>query len=159
MARVRVIHWKANEAAALLSVLRAAGHTVEYDEEVDTGTFRAIRQSPPDAVVIDLSRRPSHGREVATFLRSHKATRPVPLVFVEGEPAKVEAVRKVLPDAVYSSAARLRPALQRGGCNGPAARHQRSISYERAPPIAPGSPGTRGRFLHRIGCRRSEGAA
>jgi CheY-like chemotaxis protein len=111
MARVRVIHWKANEAAALLSVLRAAGHTVEYDEEVDTGTFRAIRQSPPDAVVIDLSRRPSHGREVATFLRSHKATRPVPLVFVEGEPAKVEAVRKVLPDAVYSSAARLRPAL------------------------------------------------
>jgi CheY-like chemotaxis protein len=111
MARVRVIHWKANEPAALLGLLRAAGHTVEYDEELDSDAFRAIKQSPPDAIVIDLSRRPSHGREVATFLRGHKATRSVPLVFVDGEPAKVEAVRKVLPDAVYTSAARVRPAL------------------------------------------------
>lgn len=30
---------------------------------------------------------------------------------MDGEPAKVEAVRKVLPDAVYASAARVRPAL------------------------------------------------
>ena len=111
MARVRVIHWKANEAAALLSVLRAAGHTVEYGEQLDPAAFRAIRQSPPDAIVIDLSRCPSHGREVATFLRGHKATRQVPLVFVDGEPVKVETVRTVLPDAVYASATRLCSAL------------------------------------------------
>jgi CheY-like chemotaxis protein len=111
MARIRVLHWNANEAAAMLSLLRAAGHTVDYDEELKPDVFRAIRQSPPDAVVIDLTRLPSHGREVATFLRGHKATRHVPLVFVDGAPAKVEAIRKVLPDAVYTSAARVRSAL------------------------------------------------
>ena len=87
MARVRVVHWNAGEAAALLSVLRGAGYTVDYGEKLDPGAFRGIRQSPPDAVVIDLSRLPSHGREVAIFLRGHKATRLVPLVFVDGEPA------------------------------------------------------------------------
>ena len=111
MARVRVVHWNANEAAALLSVLCAAGHTVDYDEKLVPEAFRAIRQSPPDAIVIDLSRLPSHGREVATFLRGHKATRGKPILFVDGEPAKVAAIRKLLPDAVYARAARVRPAL------------------------------------------------
>ena len=111
MARVRVIHWNATEAAALLNVMRAAGHTLDYDEELTPDVFRAIRESPPDAFVIDLSRLPSHGREVATFLRGHKATRHVPLVFVDGDPAKVKAIRKVLPDALYTPAARVPSAL------------------------------------------------
>jgi len=112
MARVRLVHWKASEAAALVSSLRAAKHTVDYDEKLDGDTFRAMRESPPDAVVIDLSRLPSHGREVATFLRGHKATRPVPLVFVDGEPAKVAGVRKLLPDALYVSTAGVRTAVR-----------------------------------------------
>jgi CheY-like chemotaxis protein len=120
MARVRLIHWKALEAAALLSVLRGAGHTVDYGEKLDSTAFRAITQSPPDAIIIDLSRLPSHGREVATFLRGHKATRHVPLVFVDGGPAKVEATRKLLPDAVYAPAARVRSALREALAKPPA---------------------------------------
>jgi CheY-like chemotaxis protein len=120
MARVRVVHWKANEAAALLSALRAAGHTLDYGEKLDPEAFRAIRQSPPDAIVIDLSRLPSHGREVAAFLRGHKATRTVPLVFVDGEPVKVEAMRKLLPDAVYTPAARVPSALREALAKPPA---------------------------------------
>jgi CheY-like chemotaxis protein len=120
MSRLRVVHWKASESAALLSILRAAGHTVDYVEKLHPDAFRAIRQSPPDAVVIDLSRLPSHGREVATFLRGHKATRHVPILFVDGEPEKVEAIRKLLPDAVYAPAARVRSALREALAQQPA---------------------------------------
>ena len=41
-------------------------------------TLRELRSTPPDAVVIDLSRLPSHGREFAVALRGSKATRHVP---------------------------------------------------------------------------------
>lgn len=120
MPRIRLIHWKANEAAALLAVLRAAGHAVDYDEKADSEGFRAIRKSPPDAFAIDLSRLPSHGREVATFFRGQKATRHIPIVFVGGQPEKVEAIRKLLPDAVYTAPERLGTALRAALKNRPA---------------------------------------
>jgi len=117
---VRVIHWKAGEAGPLLAALRAGGHAVDYDEKWSSDGFRAMRASPPDAFVIDLSRLPSHGREVAVFFRGHKATRLIPIVFVDGAPEKVDAIRKLLPDAVYTSAGRLPSALREALANRPA---------------------------------------
>jgi hypothetical protein len=110
MARVRLFHWRAEEAKPLLTVLKAAGHSVDYKEPVSS--YREVRASPPDVVVIDLSRLPSHGREVAVFLRSSKATRHIPIVFAGGEPEKIEYVRRVLPDAIYTPVSRLRSALR-----------------------------------------------
>ena len=111
MARVRLIHWKA-AAGTLLEVLRNAGYQVDYDEQLDPNVLRAIRQSPPDAFVIDLTRLPSHGREVAAFLRGRTSTRQVPILFVDGVAEKVAAIRKALPDAVYAPRARVRSALR-----------------------------------------------
>src|SRR5580658_8724438 len=118
MPRVRLFHWRAEEAEPLLSLLKAAGYSVDYKEPVSS--YREVRASPPDAVVIDLSRLPSHGKEVAVFLRGSKATRHVPIVFVGGEPEKVEGVRRVLPDAVYTPMSRLRTALRSAIANPPA---------------------------------------
>ena len=111
MSRLRLFHWKAAEAAPLIAALKAAGHSVEYRE--DAASYREARDSPPDAIVIDLSLRPSHGREVGIVLRAHKATRHVPIVFVGGDPVKVEAVRRMLPDAAYTSPKRLITTLRR----------------------------------------------
>jgi hypothetical protein len=112
MLRIRLIHWKAGEALALLEALRGAGHQVDYEEQLHPDGFAAIKRSPPDAFVIDLSRLPSHGREVATFFRGRKATRQIPIVFVGGAPEKVAAIRKLLPDAVYATGTRVRSALR-----------------------------------------------
>jgi hypothetical protein len=117
MARIRLFHWRAEEAKPLLTLLKAAGHSVDYKEPVSS--YREVRASPPDAIVIDLSRLPSHGREVAVFLRGSKATRHIPIVFVGGEPEKIEGVRRVLPDAVYTPVARLRGALRTAIANPP----------------------------------------
>jgi hypothetical protein len=115
--RVRVFHWKAEEAQPLLSLLKAAGHSVDYSEPVSS--YKEVRTSPPDAIVIDLSRLPSHGKEVAVFLRGSKATRHIPIILVGGEPEKIEGVRKVLPDAVYTPMSRLRSALRSAIANPP----------------------------------------
>jgi CheY-like chemotaxis protein len=108
MHRVRLIHWKPAEAAPLLDAIRAGGFAPEFDPQPSGSAItRAIRARPPDAVVIDLSRLPSHGREVGTWMRSLKSTRTIPIVFVGGEPEKLEKVKAVLPDAAYATTSNL----------------------------------------------------
>ena len=103
MHRVRIIHWRPAEAGPLLEAVRAGGFEPEYDGEMNgPAVSRAIRASMPDAVLIDLSRPPSHGREVGIWLRGLKYTRHIPLVFVNGEGEKLERVRSDLPDAAYT---------------------------------------------------------
>jgi len=121
MPDVRLFHWKAPEAEVFIESLRTAGHQVIYDEKIVPGLFRKLRNSPPDAFVIVLARLPSHGREVAIFLRGSKATRHVPIVFVDGDREKVDAIRRQIPDAVYTSLKGLGPALRKALAHPPAA--------------------------------------
>lgn len=119
MTRICLIHWKADEATKRIETLKAAGYDVEY-KELNGDSFKALKNDPPSAFVIDLSRMPSHGMEVGSALRGYKATRTVPLVFVEGEPAKVERIRKLLPDATYTTWSRIRSSLKSALANPPA---------------------------------------
>ncbi len=107
MSRVRVVHWNAADAEPLLEACRAAGHQVEYEPDDWPATSRTIRRTLPEALVIDLSRMPARGRELAFAIRHTKYTRQIPLIFVDGEPEKVEAIRQHLPDAVFTSRKRV----------------------------------------------------
>jgi hypothetical protein len=102
MHRVRLIHWNAAEAERRGSMLRSAGFAMAYEPLTPAG-LRALREDPPAAIVIDLSRAPSQGRDMALSLRKHKATRYVPLVFVGGDPKKVARVKELLPDATFTT--------------------------------------------------------
>jgi hypothetical protein len=102
MQRVRLLHWNRAEAGERAQQLQSAGFDIIY-EPLDAAGLRALRQDPPSAVVIDLGRAPSQGRDVALGLRKYKATRNVPLVFVGGEPNKVARLKELLPDAVYAT--------------------------------------------------------
>jgi hypothetical protein len=99
--RVRLIHWNAAEAREKADHLRSAGYAVEYDKF--TPSMLREREHPPNFIVIDLSRLPSQGRDVAMALRSSRSTRTTPLVFVEGEPEKVERIKTQIPDAHYTN--------------------------------------------------------
>lgn len=111
MARIRLIHWKPAECPERASRVEHFGHEVEASP-FDTSIARALRASPPDAILIDLSRLPAHGLEAGVYLRRAVPTRHVPLIFVEGEPAKVERVKEKLPDARYTSYDRLELVLE-----------------------------------------------
>ncbi|MDH4218129.1 MAG: hypothetical protein OEZ52_02670 [Candidatus Aminicenantes bacterium] len=110
--RVRLIHWNAAEASERANRLIAAGYDV-ISEQLSPASLREMRENPPDAVVIDLSRLPSHGRDIALGIRKFKSTRYVPLVLVGGDPEKVIRVKKILPDAVYTTWSRIQGALKR----------------------------------------------
>ncbi len=119
MHRVRLIHWNAEEAAERIEKLRAAGYEVEYGE-LGPETRRTLRNNPPAAFVIDLSRMPTQGRDVGIALRGRKTTRHTPLVFVEGDPEKVERIKRNLPDALYTSWSRIRSSLKQAIAKPPA---------------------------------------
>jgi hypothetical protein len=100
--RVRLIHWKPAEVLDKVENLRSSGYEVS-DEAFGPASFKEMRENPPDAVIIDLSRIPSQGRDVGLGIRKYKDTRHVPLVFVGGDPDKVKRIQELLPDAVYTT--------------------------------------------------------
>jgi hypothetical protein len=113
MQRVRLFHGKSKEAGPLIAKLQAAGFEVALQAEGQSTSVRKIKESGAAAVVIDLSRRPSHGKYVGAWVRGSKSTRHLPLVFVGGEAEKVAAIKKQMPDAVYSSIAGVGAALKK----------------------------------------------
>ena len=100
--RVRLVHWKQEEVPERAARLEAEGFAVDGEVPGTSIGVKQLREDPPAAFVIDLGRLPSHGREVAYALRQSKALRPIPIVFVAGAAAKVEAIGAELPDAAYA---------------------------------------------------------
>ncbi len=113
MNRVRLICWNLIEAKKRAETLKSAGYVVDAGIPSGAASVREMGKSRILAIVIDLSRLPSQGRDIAIMFRSMKATRRIPLVFVEGDPEKVARIRNLLPDAVYSRWGGIRSALQR----------------------------------------------
>jgi CheY-like chemotaxis protein len=117
--RVRLILWNPAEAAKRASLLEGMGCAVEATLPPGPVLFRELRRSPPDAIIIDLGRLPSQGRDVALTLRRTPSTRAVPLIFIEGEPEKTAQVRGHLPDALFTTWKAIRGAVSRAMTNPP----------------------------------------
>lgn len=111
MKTVRLIHFDEEQGLERQQQLEALGFHAVFDFGDSLFMSRQIKASPPDAVVIDLSRIPSHGRHVAHAVRGTKATRHIPIVFVGGEPEKVEKTRQYVPDATFTTWGRIKAAL------------------------------------------------
>jgi hypothetical protein len=111
--RVLVIHRDTAEATERASRLRALGFDAAPYLSLGTKGFRGIRQDPPQAILIDLTRLPSYGKAFGVLLRQHKSLGCIPLVFVEGDPEKAAQVRAILPDAVYTPWAKVEAAIRK----------------------------------------------
>ncbi|MBZ5723869.1 MAG: hypothetical protein LAP87_02625 [Acidobacteriia bacterium] len=119
MPGILVIHWDPAQAAERAARLRSQGFdALSYPARI-TGGLRAIRETSPDAILIDLTALPSYGRAIGAMLREQKSTRTIPLVFLEGDPAKTARVRELLPDATFAVWPRIGPALRRAVSLGP----------------------------------------
>jgi CheY-like chemotaxis protein len=127
MKTVRLILWNVEEAQVRALALSAAGYNVDARLPSGTKSVRMLQENPPDAVVIDLSRLPSQGRDIGLLLRQYKKTRNTPLVFVEGDLIKVERIKRLLPDAVYGRWSNILSSLK-AGINHPPAEPVRTRS-------------------------------
>jgi CheY-like chemotaxis protein len=102
MATVRLVCWDDAGTRAASHLLRTAGfHVVDGSLRGAGGIVGRVRDEDPDAVVIDLERMPSFGREVANVLRNSKSTRHLPIVFAGGAVEKVSRIKAELPDARF----------------------------------------------------------
>lgn len=113
MKKIRLIHWNSAEAKHLAEKLQGIGYQVVYEMPSGPDLLRELGKSPPVAVVIDLSRLPSQGRDMALAIRHQKTTRYLPLVFVEGDAEKIARIKEHLPDAVYTTWRVIRKSLKR----------------------------------------------
>jgi CheY-like chemotaxis protein len=119
MTRILLIHWNVAEAHERVDGLRALGFEASYHADQNSASMRSVREEPPDAFAIDLNRLPSRGLGVATWIRQQKATRHVPLVFVEGDEEKTARIRDLLPDAIYAKWESVAVALREAIANPP----------------------------------------
>lgn len=74
MKLVRLAHWKEEELAERVERLRAAspGHDVQPLTVDGAAALRGLAERPPAALVIDLGRLPSHGRDIALTVRRER---------------------------------------------------------------------------------------
>ena len=77
MRRVQLIHANVAEGRQRAESLQAAGYEVSF-EPIGPGLRLAMRKEPPAAVVIDLTRAPSLGRDIALAIRQRKAPATCP---------------------------------------------------------------------------------
>lgn len=120
MYKLKLIHWKPEEAERNIAHLEGASYQVDTKIEAGSRTLRQLGKNPPDAILIDLSRLPSQGRDFALMIRKRKSTRNIPLVFIGGAPEKVEGIRKLMPDAAFTSWEEIIPTLASSIANPPA---------------------------------------
>ncbi|MBI2183870.1 MAG: hypothetical protein HYU39_02805 [Thaumarchaeota archaeon] len=109
--RIFLIHWNQSEADEFAEKLRSEGWKVDIEAEDGARAGKMIRADPPDAVVIYLTRLPSHGRETADYLRSVKTTRNIPIVFVDGREDALEKTKVKVADAVFTTSTELKNVL------------------------------------------------
>ena len=103
MAKVKLIHWKIEEVEDRESILGSAGYDVDSFLESGAQVFKSLAEDQPAAIIIDLSRFPSQGRDFAIQVRARKGTRYIPLIFVGGKKEQLEKIKALLPDAWYTT--------------------------------------------------------
>ena len=111
MTHVFLIHWNATEAKQKASILESAGYNVDYESSA-LQALKKLRSTPPAVVVIDLSRLPNQGRDMAINIRHAKTTRNIPIIFVEGDKEKTNQIKTHVPDALYTNYNQINEALK-----------------------------------------------
>ena len=95
--------WDEGTCAQRVAQLRAAGWEVAAECEDGARGVRRVLNSPPTVLVFDLARRPSHSRECVKALRGYRATRRVPMLFIDGKDSDVERIRTLAPGALFTT--------------------------------------------------------
>ncbi|MDF1501043.1 MAG: hypothetical protein P1P76_11285 [Anaerolineales bacterium] len=67
-----LIHWNQGEREQRAKELRRAGYDVLDDLPAGSGILRTIEEANPSAIIIDLTRIPSRGRDLGIAFRKGK---------------------------------------------------------------------------------------
>jgi hypothetical protein len=119
MADILLVHWNKKEAEERARALKRLGSKAKILFDSEKHNLADIRESPPELFLIDLSRLPSHGREIAGYFRRVKTTRHVPILFVDGDSERISAARKLIPDAEFVRWDQIKAGIRKAVRNAP----------------------------------------
>lgn len=108
-----LVEWDAASAEERAKVLKKEGWTVTIESSDGARAWKHMRENPPDAVAIDLSRLPSHGRETGRAVRHAKELQGIPIIFFGGDEMQQSRTAGVVPGAIFASADDLSHTLAR----------------------------------------------
>src|ERR1700683_220646 len=117
-ALIRLVSWS-DQAPEHAKKLEAAGFRVDATPLDSSRLIGRIAEMAPAAVVIDLDRKPSHGKAVGVVLTKAKSTRAIPLVFGGAPPDKAAHIQGDLPGATFTTWSKAPAAVKRAIANPP----------------------------------------
>lgn len=97
-----LFQWDAAEAAKTAARLQADGWSVRVESEDGSRGVRRILDDPPQVIVLDLARRPSHSRETAAAIRGYRLGRYIPMLFLDGTVEDVGRTKDRIRGAVFT---------------------------------------------------------
>src|SRR3954447_37245 len=80
-----VVAWDEDDAIELASRLSQAGWAVALEHADGLRAWKRIKEGRPDVVIVDMTRRPSHGRELLRSMANRKHTSAIPIVQIGGD--------------------------------------------------------------------------
>ena len=83
--KVAVLCWE--ESRPWVSSLRQAGYSVPWVEEPTGDVARQVSTTPPDLLLVDLTRQPEEGAATVSALASARALAQIPVVLVVADGA------------------------------------------------------------------------
>ncbi|NJO04365.1 MAG: hypothetical protein HC876_01840 [Chloroflexaceae bacterium] len=107
-----LFQWQAEAAHQRAEALAAAGWSVSIEAEDGGRGCKLVRDELPTVIVFDLAHRASHSRISADALHSSKATRNLPMVFVDGSDEAISKTRERVPGALFTTSAELLETLE-----------------------------------------------
>ncbi len=99
--RLFLFQWD-DQAETRARTLRDAGWTVELESTDGARGCRAVLNHPPDIILLDLARRPSHSRATAEAIRRFKAARRIPMLFIDGSELEVAKVKAKILNPLFT---------------------------------------------------------
>ena len=115
---LRLVSWS-DQAPERAAQLEAAGFRVDATPLDSSRVIGRVAELAPAAVVIDLDRKPSHGKAVGIVLTKAKSTRFIPLVFAGAPPEKAAHIQGDLPGAIFTTWPKVAAAVKRAISNPP----------------------------------------
>ena len=120
MAKLQIISSDRKRISGLLELLEVAGHKI-LAGPMNEHIRQQLLDQPPQAIIFDADRAPATARDTGIFLRRQKATRNIILVYLGGTAERVREIKLHLPDAVFTTEAKLVKDLERSLANPPEA--------------------------------------
>lgn len=110
--RIFLFEWDQKAALKTIHLLEQRGYSVEVESENGARGCKSVITHKPDALIFDLTQKPSHSSETAEVIRWRKDCKNIPMIFLNGTTSVREKTKKRVGDALFINSEKLLETLE-----------------------------------------------